>query len=133
MCNVSVIEFFIEYTNPEEFVGKRVLEIGSKYVNGSVRPLIERFLNPGEYVGIDIVPGKFVDIVLPAERLLDCFSPNSFDVVVSTELLEHVKDWRLVINNMKSVLRSNGYIYISLQDLVDSLTMDTHMISGATS
>jgi len=113
LCNVAVIEFFIEMARPEEFTGKRVLEIGSKYINGSVRPLIERFLQPREYVGIDIEPGKFVDIVLPAEKVLDFFGPESFDVVIATELSEHVKDWRLVVNNMKGVLKRGGYIYIT--------------------
>jgi SAM-dependent methyltransferase len=105
MCNVAVIEFLIENVEEEEFEGKRVLEVGSKYVNGSVRPLIERFLRPREYVGVDIEPGKFVDVVLPAERLVEHFGPESFDVVIATELLEHVQDWRLVVNNMKAVLR----------------------------
>jgi len=36
MCNVAVIEFFIEHVRLVEFHGKRVLEVGSKYVNGSV-------------------------------------------------------------------------------------------------
>jgi len=54
----------------EEFKGKRVLEVRSKYIDGSVRPLIEKFASPEEYVGIDIELGKYVDIVLPAERLV---------------------------------------------------------------
>jgi len=64
-------------------------------------------------VGVDIEPGKFVDVVLPAERLVEHFGPESFDVVIATELLEHVQDWRLVVNNMKAVLRRGGYIYIT--------------------
>jgi len=39
-------------------------------VNGSVRPLIERFCKPRKYVGVDIETGKYVDVVLPAERLV---------------------------------------------------------------
>ena len=113
MCNVAVIEFFMENVDCKEFEGRRVLEVGSRYVNGSVRPLIERFCKPREYIGIDIEPGKYVDIVLPAERIVDYFGPESFDVVVSTEVIEHVRDWRLVINNMKAVLRRGGYIYIT--------------------
>jgi len=76
-------------------------------------PLIERFCRPREYIGIDIEAGKYVDIVLPAERLVDHFGPESFDVVISTEVIEHVFDWRLVINNMKAVLRRGGYIYVT--------------------
>ena len=48
MCSVSVIEFFLENINCEEFYGKRVIEVGSKYVNGSVRPIIEKFCKPKE-------------------------------------------------------------------------------------
>ncbi len=92
MCSVSVIEFFIENIRKGEFEGKKVLEVGSKYVNGSVRPLIERFCHPKEYIGVDIDWGKYVDLVLPAEKLVKHFGYEHFDVVISTEMLEHVKD-----------------------------------------
>ncbi|MEM4488737.1 MAG: class I SAM-dependent methyltransferase [Desulfurococcaceae archaeon] len=85
MCNVAVIEFFIENVRPEEFKDKRILEVGSKYV----------------------------DVVLPAEELVEYFGSESFDVVISTETLEHVKDWRKVITNMREVLKPGGYIYIT--------------------
>jgi SAM-dependent methyltransferase len=111
---VSVLDFFMRYVDCEEFAGKRVLEVGSKFVNGSVRPLIERFCRPREYVGVDIEAGKYVDVVLPAERLVEHFGPESFDVVISTEVLEHVFDWRTVVNNMKAVLKPGGFIYITV-------------------
>jgi SAM-dependent methyltransferase len=113
MCHIAVIEFFIDNIKPEEFKGKRVFEVGSKYVNGSVRLLIKNFCSPKEYVGVDIEAGKFVDVILPAEKLVEYFGPEAFDVVISTELLEHVQNWRLVINNMKRVLKRGGYIYIT--------------------
>jgi len=113
LCDVAVIEFFIEMARPEEFTGKRVLEVGSKYINGSVRPLIERFLHPKEYIGIDVEPGKFVDLILPAEKILEYFSSESFDVVIATELLEHIRDWRLVVNNMKMLLKNRGCVYLT--------------------
>ena len=51
--NIQVIEFFIENVREEEIRAKRVLEVGSRYVNGSVRPFIQR-LHPKEYVGVDV-------------------------------------------------------------------------------
>ena len=66
--NVAVLDFFMRTVNCEEFNGKRVLEVGSKFVNGSVRPLIERFCQPKEYIGVDIEPGRYVDVILPAEK-----------------------------------------------------------------
>jgi len=110
--NVPVIEFFIENVGEDEMRGKRVLEVGSKYVNGSVRPFIER-LHPREYIGVDSEPGKYVDTILPAENIVDHFGPDSFDAVIATEILEHVKNWKLVVNNMKEVLRRFGYIYVT--------------------
>jgi SAM-dependent methyltransferase len=111
--NIAVLDFFLRNVDCEEFNGKRVLEVGSKFVNGSVRPLIERFCKPKEYIGIDIEPGKYVDIVLPVEKLLNVFGAESFNVVISTETLEHVLDWRTAVNNMKLVLKRGGYIYIT--------------------
>jgi len=109
----EVIEFFIENVQEEEFKGKRILEVGSKYVNGSVRPLIEKFLMPKEYTGVDIEEGKFVDIILNAENLVNYFGKETFDVVISTEMLEHVSNWRNVINNLKEVLKPGGYLYLT--------------------
>jgi len=63
-----VFEFFIDSVDIREFKGKRILEVGSKYVNGSIRPFMDRFLKPREYIGTDIEPGKFVDVIMPAER-----------------------------------------------------------------
>ena len=80
----------------EEFEGKRILEVGSKYINGSIRPFIERLMRLKEYIEVDTEPGKFVEVILPAERLVEYFKEESFDVVISTELLEHVRDWRPV-------------------------------------
>lgn len=111
--NVSVFEFFIENVREDEFKGKRILEIGSKYVNGSIRPLIEKFLLPREYVGLDIKDGKYVDIIVAAEEAVDYFGEESFDVIIATEFLEHIHDWQLVVNTLKNILKPNGYLYIT--------------------
>ncbi|MFZ8838115.1 MAG: methyltransferase type 11 [Pyrobaculum sp.] len=110
MC-VSVLDFFMRYVDCGEFAGRRVLEVGSKFVNGSVRPLIERFCKPREYVGADIETGKYVDVVLPAERLVEYFGPESFNAVISTESLNTSLTGE--VNNMKAVLKPGGLIYIT--------------------
>lgn len=117
MCDANVLEFFIEEVSEDEFRGKRILEVGSKYVNGSIRPLIERFLNPKNYIGADIEPGKYVDVVLGAENLVNHFGPGSFDVVITTELLEHVNDWRLIVRNIKDVLKPAGNLYLTTRSM----------------
>lgn len=113
MCNAAVLDFFVKHAGPEDFQGKRVLEVGSRYVNGSARPFIERFFPPKEYIGIDTDPGRFVDLVLPAERIVEALGTEAFDAVVSTELVEHVMDWRRIIDNMKTVLKPGGSLFLT--------------------
>jgi transposase len=67
-------------------------------------------LGPARYTGIDVVPGPGVDVICPAERLLDHFAPGSFDVVISTEVLEHVQDWRSMVHNLKAVLSEHAVL-----------------------
>lgn len=112
MCHASCIAFGNRSLTRRDIAGKSVLEVGSCDVNGSLRPYIES-LNPKKYVGIDISSGPGVDVVCRAEDMLKKFGHNSFDVVVSTELLEHVRHWRLVVSNMKNVCKPGGLILIT--------------------
>jgi len=45
--NVAMLDFFMRNVDCMEFNGGKVLEVGSKFVNGSVRPLIEGFASLG--------------------------------------------------------------------------------------
>jgi len=110
--HVSVVMFASRQIDGLEAAGSAVLEVGSCDVNGSIRPLIED-RKPRRYVGVDIGPGPGVDEVCPSEALIEQFGAGSFDVVVSTEMLEHVVDWRAVITNMKGVLRPGGRLLIT--------------------
>ncbi|TAN40745.1 MAG: class I SAM-dependent methyltransferase [Nitrospirae bacterium] len=112
MCNMACIEFGEKNLTNEDIGRKRVIEVGAYDVNGSLRPVIE-VRKPAEYVGVDIAGGYGVDVVCPAEDLLERFGRESFDLVVSTEMLEHVRDWRKVISNFKGICRPGGAILIT--------------------
>ena len=109
----SVMEFFMLNANLEEFKGKRVLEVGSRDVNGSVRPFTESKLKPLYYLGVDIIPGPRVDLVIKAEDLLKLFLPGTFDVVICLETLEHIEDWNKALANMKALLVKGGVIFLT--------------------
>ena len=84
--------------------GDKVLDVGSMDVNGTVRSL---FLG-AEYVGIDMRPGKDVDLVMKAEDLSKCFQPGHFDIVVCSNSLEHMEHWKDAIKGMWFVLKEQG-------------------------
>lgn len=112
MCNMACILFGARALKPDEVRGARVLEIGSIDVNGSLRPLFESW-DPAEYVGIDVAEGPGVDRVCSAEHMAEQLGENSFDLVVATEIIEHVKDWRTVISNIKRVCKPGGVMLIT--------------------
>jgi SAM-dependent methyltransferase len=112
MCNASCVIFGATQLSRAQVEGRKVLEVGSLDVNGSLRPIVELW-NPAEYLGVDVEEGPGVDLICSAERIVDVFGRESFDIVISTELLEHVRDWRKVISNVKHVCRRNGIILIT--------------------
>jgi ubiquinone/menaquinone biosynthesis C-methylase UbiE len=90
--------------------GDRVLEVGSLDVNGSVR---ENFLVAAEYVGIDIRPGKCVDVVMAAEELPEKYPAGHFDCIVSCETLEHCEHWKECLRAIWHVLKTGGRLCIT--------------------
>ena len=92
--------------------GRDVVEVGAYDVNGSVRPHIES-LGPASYLGLDIEEGPGVDRVLDARDLLAELGRGSADVVISTEMIEHVRDWPVVVRNLKGLLRPGGHLLVT--------------------
>lgn len=109
----AAVEAFVRSSLPADRVwGRDVLEAGSMDVNGSVRPILMAH-RPKSYVGTDLRAGPGVDVVCPVGELVEFFGRGSFDVVVSTEMLEHVEDWRGAVRNMKRVLRRGGFLALT--------------------
>jgi len=64
------------------------------------------------YIGIDLVPSVPVDIVSVGERLPLC--STCADVIVSFQVLEHVKDPANVLREVGRVLRKGGTVILSV-------------------
>jgi ubiquinone/menaquinone biosynthesis C-methylase UbiE len=66
-----------------------------------------------EYIGIDIDIKKteFVDIIGSAEKLP--FVDSHFDVALSTQALEHIRDYRAAVDEMYRVLKPEGIVFLS--------------------
>jgi len=112
MCSEACIEFARANLREEDVRDKAIIEVGALDVNGSVRPIVEA-LGPGSYIGVDLQKGPGVDLICDSHDLLDRFGYAVFDLLISTELLEHVRDWRKVITNFKHILKPNGVLLIT--------------------
>ena len=112
MCSESAIKFVQSCLTEEDVRGKRVLEAGSLDVNGSLRSFVIG-LYPLDYTGIDLVEGPGVDEICDAEQIVARFGPESFDLIISTEMLEHVRNWRSVVSAFKNAIRPNGTLLIT--------------------
>lgn len=91
---------------PKYFTKKRVLDIGSLDINGNNKVLFKKC----EYIGVDVIPGKNVDVVSIAHQ----YNPDKpFDVVLSTNALEHDMYYKLTLRKMVEVLKPTGLMFIS--------------------
>lgn len=87
--------------------GKDTLEVGSLDVNArAVRSLFS-----GPYIGLDMRDGPGVDVVGYAHELP--WKSARFDVVVSTEMLEHDPAPWLSMAEMGRVLRPGGHLLVT--------------------
>lgn len=116
MAHAAQKSFFntVKDAHYEKFVCTRVLDCGSLNVNGTIRDL---FIDPVEYVGIDIVGGPDVDIVASVAEFKDNHfghdGTQPFEVIVSGEMLEHDEFWKEDIQRMIDMLKSGGLLAVS--------------------
>lgn len=81
----------------------RVLDLGGRDINGSIRDL----LPAAKWTGCDITPGPGVDLVHDATQPWpEDF--EQFDLVVCTEVLEHVEAWPALLRTAAQALEPSG-------------------------
>jgi len=96
-----------------EFVGRyatdeplRVIEIGSRDLNGTVRP----HFPAANWIGLDLNPGPCVDVVCDA---LDYVPANPVDLVICCEVFEHTPNWGAIIAHAATWIVSGGRMLIT--------------------
>lgn len=90
--------------------GAWVLDAGSYDWNGGFRTLIEDRCE--RYIGIDMQQGPGVDCVMLAESA-GVVWPATFDVVITTEMLEHAERWRTALASLITATCEGGYLVLS--------------------
>lgn len=108
----SVTTWFREALDRSEVEGKHVVEVGSQDINGSVYDFISLYY-PATYLGVDIQPGRRVNVIMDAANL----PANSFDLVISTECLDHCEDWKAAITGMVKALKPDGILMLTTRSV----------------
>ncbi len=99
----GAFEFVGRYATNDEL---SVIEIGSRDINGSVRPHF-----PGaSWTGLDLYPGLGVDVVADA---IDYEPEALFDVVVCCEVLEHCYYWPHLLYAAERWLKPGGKVIVT--------------------
>lgn len=86
----------------------RVLDLGGADINGTGRDLLPK----AHWTGLDIEPGLRVDIVADATTWQPA-AGESWDIVVCTELLEHVARWHDVLLTAACALDLDGRFFLT--------------------
>jgi hypothetical protein len=83
-----------------------VVEVGGRFINGSVRPLISH----DTYLSVDLEPGPEVDVVADVH---DWEPPWLANLVICCEVLEHAPDPRGIVNRCVVFLAPRGRVLIT--------------------
>jgi cephalosporin hydroxylase len=102
---VNAQKFYEKYCY-ENIQNKKILDVGSYDVNGTMKPIFEQ----GQYIGLDMEKGPNVDIVGKSHEIP--FIDNFFDIVISSSCFEHDDMFWVSFKEMCRVLKPGGYMYI---------------------
>jgi len=123
--DIIILQKLIEEYQPNSL--KSLLEAGC----GSASRLnLENF---GKIIGIDISNDQLNENVAIDEKILGdiqtyCFDRESFDVIICWDVLEHIENPKMALNNFDKSIKNNGLIVLaapeplSIKGLVTKLT-----------
>jgi SAM-dependent methyltransferase len=102
----KMLAFRERYLTTVEGENLLIMDLGSQDVNGSYKPLFDR--PPWRYIGIDMAPGKNVDVVLRNPYWWSEIKSNSVDVLISGQALEHIEYFWITMLEVARVLKPGG-------------------------
>ena len=102
---VNAQKFYDKYCH-KNIKDKKILDVGSYDVNGTMKPIFEQ----GQYIGLDMEKGPNVDVVGKSQEIP--FIDDFFDIVISSSCFEHDDMFWVSFKEMSRVLKPGGYMYI---------------------
>jgi len=108
----EIIEWmsYVKRIMPQYFSNIKVLDVGSRNVNGTNRYLYDSTVR---YEGLDITPGDNVDHVGYVHEWTTTDKYYTYDSVISTDMLEHDRNWLKSIQAMLYLLKPGGLLVLT--------------------
>lgn len=95
-----------KYLAGQEAANLSLLDLGAQDINGSYKPI---FNSPNwRYIGMDMAPGKNVDIVLKNIYTWKEIPTHSVDVLISGQAFEHIEYFWLTMLEVARILKPGG-------------------------
>lgn len=104
----SCYEWVGRIVRQHDLAERATLEVGSFNVNGTIRDHFD-----GQYLAVDSQAGPGVDFVADAERLHERLALNDWQVVVSTEMFEHVDRPWLAMRELADACAPGGHVIVT--------------------
>ena len=98
--------FCREYLEPRQKEPLTIVDLGSHDINGCYRSLFAR--PPWRYIGVDLAPGENVDLILRNPYDWSELLPESTDVIVAGQTLEHTEFFWETIKQIARTLKPGG-------------------------
>lgn len=105
---VDVITYALNY------ISGKTLDLGAG--EGKYKSIITK--KSEEYIAADIIYNKNIDVVCDAADLP--FENEEFDTIICTQMLEHVKNPQLVVQQIYRVLKKKGVCVLTAPFLIPS-------------
>lgn len=107
---------------PDRYLLKKQVQANSHYISGVVLDAgsgdgerYKKFFKFDKYIKLDIGPNSGADILGSVENIP--LESNSVDSIISTQVLEHVKNPPKAIKEFYRVLKSGGYCLVTVPQM----------------
>jgi SAM-dependent methyltransferase len=102
----EALQQIVQVLPPPGLVG----DVGSQNINGDYRGVVTGL--GYDYLGIDITAGPNVDVVMQSDLWLP-FADQTFDIVISGQMLEHCRRPDVIVDEMGRVLKVGGFLVLN--------------------
>ncbi len=102
----KVSDFRQRFLSGKEHEPLRIVDVGSQDVNGSYRPIFDA--PAWQYTGVDLAPGRNVDVVLRHPYRWSELPSGSADILISGQAFEHISQPWAAILEVARVLAPGG-------------------------